>query len=171
VDDQQVLKSGEYGSKPVFDLSRGKAYHPTHLFTHYLPSIPAPILELTTSLFSPDIKTLRTPFLFLTLDLPPPPLFQSHLQNDIIPQIPLTTLLSKYSGSTTQELLTPKEDGRSEVTLRRFKIEELPEFVVLNVKRFERNRFGEEKNPTIVNFPLRGVDFRDCKHFIFPYLP
>jgi len=23
VDDQQVLKSGEYGSKPVFDLSRG----------------------------------------------------------------------------------------------------------------------------------------------------
>ena len=22
----------------------------------------------------------------------------------------------------------------------------------------------EEKNPTIVNFPLRGVDFSDCKH-------
>lgn len=110
-----------------------------------------------------DIKTIHTPFLFLTLDLPPPPLFQSHLQNDIIPQIPLSHLLSKYSGSTTQEILTPKEDGKSEVTLRRFKIEELPEFVVLNVKRFERNRFGEEKNPTIVNFPLRGIDFKDCK--------
>lgn len=25
------------------------------------------------------------------------------------------------------------------------------------------NNFVEEKNPTIVNFPLRGLDFKDCK--------
>ena len=29
-------------------------------------------------------------------------------------------------------------------------------------KRFTSNRFLEEKNPTIVNFPLRGVDMSDC---------
>ncbi|KAF8204320.1 hypothetical protein K438DRAFT_1918145 [Mycena galopus ATCC 62051] len=28
-------------------------------------------------------------------------------------------------------------------------------------KRFTKNAFVEEKNPTIVNFPLRGLDFRD----------
>lgn len=26
-----------------------------------------------------------------------------------------------------------------------------------------KNAFVEEKNPTIVNFPLRGLDFKDCK--------
>jgi hypothetical protein len=32
----------------------------------------------------------------------------------------------------------------------------------LHYKRFTKNQFVEEKNPTIVNYPLRGVDFRDC---------
>lgn len=130
IDDQQVLKSGEYGTKPKFDLDR-------------------------------EIKSTRSPFLFLSLDLPPPPLFQSHLQNDIIPQISLTSLLSKYNGETTSELLLGGE-GKSELTLRRYKLEKLPEFIVLWVKRFKTNRFKEEeKNPTIVNFPLRGLDFKD----------
>ena len=26
-----------------------------------------------------------------------------------------------------------------------------------------KNNFVEEKNPTIVNFPLRGLDFKDCE--------
>ncbi|GAA6014420.1 hypothetical protein JCM11491_007047 [Sporobolomyces phaffii] len=138
ISDQRVVKSGEYGAKPQFDLAR-------------------------------ETKTTSTRFLYLNLDLPPMPLFQSHLQNDIIPQVSLATLLAKYNGQTTQELLTTTtkegggggEEGKSDLTLRRYKLDALPEFVVLLVKRFKSNRFGEEKNPTIVNFPLRGVDFKD----------
>ena len=36
--------------------------------------------------------------LFLTLELPPPPLFKNELDRNIIPQIPLQDLLNKFSG-------------------------------------------------------------------------
>jgi len=47
-------------------------------------------------------------------------------------------------------------------TLRRYKCQQLPPYIILNFKRFTKNIFVEEKNPTIVNFPLRGLDFREC---------
>lgn len=46
--------------------------------------------------------------------------------------------------------------------LRRFKLQKLPPYIILHFKRFTKNVFVEEKNPTIVNFPLRGLDFKDC---------
>lgn len=46
--------------------------------------------------------------------------------------------------------------------LRRYKCQKLPHYIILHFKRFTKNTFVEEKNPTIVNFPLRGLDFRDC---------
>ena len=46
-----------------------------------------------------------TPFLILTLDLPPTPLFQSSNVESIIPQVPLTTLLNKYNGIVASEKL------------------------------------------------------------------
>ncbi|GAA5922306.1 hypothetical protein JCM1841_001402 [Sporobolomyces salmonicolor] len=121
IDDQQVLKIGEYGSKPKFDVDR-------------------------------EIKSTVTPFLFLALDLPPPPLFQDAVESNIIPQVPISTVLAKYNGARTQE---------SGGVLRRFKITRLPPFLIFHIKRFTSNRFLEEKNPTIVNFPLRGVDMSD----------
>jgi U4/U6.U5 tri-snRNP-associated protein 2 len=39
----------------------------------------------------------------------------------------------------------------------------LPPFLIFTIKRFTSNNFVEEKNPTIVNFPLKGVDLQDCK--------
>lgn len=45
--------------------------------------------------------------------------------------------------------------------LRRYKCQKLPHYIILHFKRFTKNIFVEEKNPTIVNFPLRGLDFRD----------
>ena len=33
--------------------------------------------------------------------------------------------------------------------------------MILHYKRFTKNNFVEEKNPTIVNFPLRGLDLKD----------
>ncbi|KAH8119964.1 spindle pole body protein [Phellopilus nigrolimitatus] len=99
-----------------------------------------------------DTKTIISPFLFLSVDLPPPPLFQDSVEKNIIPQVSLASVLSKYDGQTTQESL-----GQ----LRRFKCQRLPRYLILHFKRFTKNIFVEEKNPTIVNFPLRGVDFRD----------
>lgn len=34
-------------------------------------------------------------------------------------------------------------------------------YLILYMKRFTRNTFFTEKNPTIVNFPIRNVDFGD----------
>ena len=34
----------------------------------------------------------------LSLDLPAPPLFQDEMEANIIPQVPLNTLLAKYNG-------------------------------------------------------------------------
>ncbi|KIL01020.1 hypothetical protein PAXRUDRAFT_821027 [Paxillus rubicundulus Ve08.2h10] len=99
-----------------------------------------------------DIKSTVSPFLFLAVDLPPPPLFQDAVEKNIIPQVSIHSVLAKYDGVTTQE---------SAGQLRRYKCQRLPRYIILHCKRFTKNAFVEEKNPTIVTFPLRGVDFRE----------
>ncbi|KDQ63036.1 hypothetical protein JAAARDRAFT_168462 [Jaapia argillacea MUCL 33604] len=99
-----------------------------------------------------DIKQTISPFLFLAVDLPPPPLFQDAIEKNIIPQVGIHSVLAKYDGKSTQE---------SRGQLRRYKCQRLPPYIILHYKRFTKNQFVEEKNPTIVNFPLRGVDFRE----------
>ena len=110
----------------------------------------------------PDIKSNVSPFLFLAVDLPPPPLFQDAVEKNIIPQVNIQSVLSKYDGVTTQE---------SAGQLRRFKCQRLPQYIILHFKRFTKNAFVEEKNPTIVNFPLRGLDFRECMFYFFREQP
>jgi U4/U6.U5 tri-snRNP-associated protein 2 len=95
-------------------------------------------------------------FLYLTLDLPPPPLFKDEKQEIIIPQIPLATLFSKFNGKTESEY----KELRGSV-FRRFKVTFLPEYLILVIKRFTKNTFFREKNPTIVNFPVQEFDFGD----------
>jgi hypothetical protein len=73
-----------------------------------------------------EMKTTASPFLFLAVDLPPPPLFQDAVEKNIIPQVSIYSILAKFDGDCT------------------------------------KNVFVEQKNPTIVNFPLRGLDFREC---------
>ncbi|KIJ66365.1 hypothetical protein HYDPIDRAFT_150786 [Hydnomerulius pinastri MD-312] len=99
-----------------------------------------------------DIKSVVSPFLFLAVDLPPPPLFQDTVEKNIIPQVSIHSVLAKYDGIATQE---------SAGQLRRYKCQRLPRYIILHYKRFTKNAFVEEKNPTIVTFPLRGVDFRE----------
>lgn len=97
---------------------------------------------------------MRSPFLFLALDLPPPPLFQDSVEGkNIIPQVNIYSVLAKYDGVTSQEFA-----GQ----LKRFKCQRLPPYLILHYKRFTKNNFVEEKNPTIVNFPLRGLEMKDC---------
>ncbi|KAI9192957.1 uncharacterized protein BJ171DRAFT_611077 [Polychytrium aggregatum] len=100
-----------------------------------------------------EIKVSHVPFMFLTLDLPPPPLFQDEIEKNIIPQVPLSMLIQKYDGVAGQE------QGK---TLRRFKITKLPQFLIFHIKRFTKNNWDLEKNPTIVTFPIRNVDMSEC---------
>nr|GAT61339.1 spindle pole body protein [Mycena chlorophos] len=99
-----------------------------------------------------EIQSAVSPFLFLAVDLPPPPLFQDAVEKNIIPQVNIHSVLAKYDGKTFQE---------SAGQLRRYKCQRLPPYIILHFKRFTKNQFVEEKNPTIVNFPLRGLDFKD----------
>ncbi|WVN85783.1 uncharacterized protein L203_100934 [Cryptococcus depauperatus CBS 7841] len=96
-----------------------------------------------------DVQTISSPFLFLALDLPATPLFTDLNEKKIIPQVPLSQILAKFDGQTTQEFGP---------TLKRHHLAMLPPYLILNIKRFTKNNFVEERNPTIVNFPLRGVD-------------
>jgi U4/U6.U5 tri-snRNP-associated protein 2 len=44
---------------------------------------------------------------------------------------------------------------------RKYRITRLPQFLVLHVKRFLNNRYFTEKNPTIVNFPVKNLELKD----------
>jgi U4/U6.U5 tri-snRNP-associated protein 2 len=43
-----------------------------------------------------------SPFLFLAVDLPPPPLFQDAVEKNIIPQVGIHSVLAKYDGVLAQ---------------------------------------------------------------------
>lgn len=100
-----------------------------------------------------DIKTIKSPFLFLALDLPAAPLFQDLNEMKIIPQVSLSTILAKFDGENTQEIGP---------TLKRHHLTRLPPYLILHIKRFTKNNFVEEKNPTIVNYPM-AIDLKDCE--------
>ena len=46
--------------------------------------------------------------------------------------------------------------------MKRFKLTKLPPYLIFYIKRFNKNWFYTEKNPTIVNFPIKNVDLSDC---------
>ncbi|VDL91886.1 unnamed protein product, partial [Schistocephalus solidus] len=93
-------------------------------------------------------------FLYLTCDLPPPPLYLDEFKENIIPQVPLATLLTKFNGVAEKEYKT-----HCDSTMRRFCLRRLPPYLILCMKRMVKNIFTLEKNPTIVNFPIKGIDF------------
>ncbi|KAK0652138.1 hypothetical protein B0T16DRAFT_405527 [Cercophora newfieldiana] len=97
-----------------------------------------------------EVKVDINRFLLLTLDLPAAPLFQDEFERNIIPQVPLTTILSKYNGVTAQELNAQRKRYRL--------VHPLPPFLVFHVKRFSKNKFVSERNPTIVTFDAHNLD-------------
>lgn len=101
---------------------------------------------------SSNITTSTTPFMILTLDLPPRPLFRDSVESkNIIPQVPLTTLLQKYNGIQASE--------KSSQRIRHRLLHPLPPCLLFHVKRFSTNKFVSERNPTIVTFASpRGLD-------------
>lgn len=93
------------------------------------------------------------PFQFLTLDLPLRPLFKDETEDKLlIPRVPIYELLDKFNG----EFVT--EDTKR-LASRKYKLQSLPKVLIFCIRRFTRNTQGvTEKNPTIVNFPLEGLN-------------
>jgi hypothetical protein len=90
VETQQVVVRPDAGenAKPRFDIDRGM----------WLKSTSHEWWSNTLK----DIKAAVSPFLFLAVDLPPPPLFQDSVEKNIIPQVSIHSVLAKYDGKTTQ---------------------------------------------------------------------
>jgi len=95
-------------------------------------------------------------FLILPLDVPPPPLFGDGLDHNIIPQVPLFELLNKFDGVNEKEYKTHKD-----LFVKKFRLKSLPDYLIVHVSRFTKNNFYTEKNPTIVNFPIKNLILRD----------
>lgn len=103
-----------------------------------------------------DEEPRQTPFLYLTLDLPSAPIFKDSLDRNMIPTVPIFDLLQKFDGET--------DSGPSPVQRMKCTLWKLPRYLVLAVKRFSKNNFFIEKNPTIVTFPVKNLDLREYVH-------
>ena len=71
--------------------------------------------------------------------------------------------MKKYDGKTFTE--NPAKGTRT-----RYHLSKLPQNLILFFKRFEKNMFFTEKNPTIVNFPLKKLSLEGIYSFIKKYV-
>ncbi|KAG8141120.1 hypothetical protein E2320_006791 [Naja naja] len=112
------------------------------IFTKKLPHPDLPAEEKEQLLQNDEYqeKMVESTFMYLTLDLPTAPLYKDEKEQLIIPQ----------------EYKTYKENF-----LKRFQLTKLPPYLIFCIKRFTKNNFFVEKNPTIVNFPITNVDLRE----------
>merc|ERR1711977_468288 len=89
----------------------------------------------------------------LSLELPPKPIFKDTFHRMQISQVPLSQLLTKYTG---KNICDDSKYGKKSLRIKR-----LPNFLVLAIRRFNKNIFFWEKNPSIVNFPIKNLDLKD----------
>jgi U4/U6.U5 tri-snRNP-associated protein 2 len=45
---------------------------------------------------------------------------------------------------------------------KKYRITQLPRYLIVHIKRFTKNVWFTEKNPTIVTFPLKSLDLAPC---------
>ncbi len=93
-----------------------------------------------------DTSTQIKPFLYLSIDLPAPRLFQDEFERSTVAQVTIDSLLSKYDGTTITNDKT-------------YKILEYPTYLLLQYKRFTTNHFVKEKNRVIVNYGMEPIQF------------
>ncbi|KAF2314789.1 hypothetical protein GH714_033579 [Hevea brasiliensis] len=92
-------------------------------------------------------ETSRMPFLMLGLDLPPPPLFKDVMEKNIIPQVLVAFCISDGSCPPLARM--------------KYRVTRLPHYLILHMQRFKKNNFFIEKNPTLVNFPVKNLELKD----------
>eukprot|EP00602_Paraphysomonas_sp_CaronLab_P000725 CAMPEP_0185027716 /NCGR_PEP_ID=MMETSP1103-20130426/12934_1 /TAXON_ID=36769 /ORGANISM="Paraphysomonas bandaiensis, Strain Caron Lab Isolate" /LENGTH=339 /DNA_ID=CAMNT_0027561823 /DNA_START=877 /DNA_END=1896 /DNA_ORIENTATION=- len=105
--------------------------------------------------------TKSNSFLYLTLDIPPTPLFKDSQGGLIIPQIPLFEVLKKIDGETWTDGISSSTGG---LMRKQYSIKSLPRFLILHLNRFTKNNFYIEKNPTIVTFPVKNLEMKNYLH-------
>lgn len=112
---------------------------------------------------------------YLSIELPPPPLFKGEAEKNIIPQVPLFTVLKKFDGQTEQVCLPllfilfchcliqkSNQDIAVKNETKKYILTKLPRYLIIHLKRFTKNNWFMEKNPTIVNFPVKNLQMREC---------
>ncbi|KAJ2886521.1 U4 U6.U5 tri-snRNP-associated protein [Coemansia aciculifera] len=99
----------------------------------------------------PIVRT-KVPFLTLSLELPPKPLFaDDEDKGEVgIPQVALVSLLQRYNGSTVVEW-----QGQA----KQYQLRKLPQFIICHIKRFTKTELSADKNPTVVNYAIHNVPF------------
>ena len=50
------------------------------------------------------------------------------------------------------------KDGAEVMEKKSFEVTRLPEYLFIHIRRFSKNTFFKEKNPTIVNFPVKNLE-------------
>lgn len=78
-------------------------------------------------------ETAAVPFLMLSLEIPPTPLFKDSAGGNVIPQVPLFDVLSKYDGEKYTDILRAGYQQR-----KRYSLLKLPPFVVFHLSRFTK---------------------------------
>ena len=116
------------------------------------PAPPESLIEETTA---------DTNFLQLTLEIPEKPLFRDDDGGLVIPQEPLVTVLKKFDGVSFSDALSRSGAAQR----KRYRLLELPKYLILHLARFKTSRYSREKNPTIVAFPVKNLDLAS---YVFP---
>lgn len=92
----------------------------------------------------------ETTFFSLSVDIPEKPLFRDEEGGLVIPQEALVNVLQKFDGNRFVDTRKGKAQRR------RYEIQSLPDCLILHLTRFR----DEEKNPTIIVFPVKNLDLR-----------
>lgn len=58
-------------------------------------------------------------------------------------QVPLFNILKKFDGETVTEVVRPC------IARMRYRVTRLPKYLILHMRRFTKNNFFIEKNPTL----------------------
>jgi U4/U6.U5 tri-snRNP-associated protein 2 len=79
------------------------------------------------------------------------PVFKDKSEKLVIPSIPIYNILTKFDGKTFADVMGSESRRKIELT-------NLPQYLIFTIKRFTKNKWFDEKNRTIVEFPLNGLD-------------
>lgn len=58
-------------------------------------------------------------------------------------QVPLFNILKKFDGESVTEVVRPR------LARMRYRVTKLPQYLILHMRRFTKNNFFVEKNPTL----------------------